>query len=366
MKNFNKQFDELTNKVIKLLNKLSSKILDSKNKYAIKFIIKLVLLVLIYIIAGLIFKFVSLAGRGIINYMDFSGTTILSNIWSIVVYFTFFIFIISTLNKFILEFINGDEKILFRSKKKDNEVKKKIISTSSLVIKTLTVVILIPLFAIDIAFIYLLGLSIGYLFENIYLISIFIGLIGLIIVCTSIIFIIKSLTALNDKRFNKYSKVLIAGSIIVLSSILIFMFETKDYKRINSLTDDFGKSAYVQEYKLNSHSKFYITNNRHNNIKIEYDEDLGSYMDVYVEHYTTSEVNTRVRHTSNNDYLDFNCDLTIEATDINNIYKLVITSIKEKNIYNYNKLKYANITIKVSPEYKDNIILVKGDLFDED
>ena len=51
-------------------------------------------------------------------------------------------------------------------------------------------------------------------------------------------------------------------------------------------------------------------------------------------------------------------DLNIHASDIENIYNLALTCMKEKTIYNYTLLKYATIEVRVSSDYADNIKFV--------
>ena len=360
MKEFKDFLDKSTNKIYKWLNKLSENITSGKYSVIIKTIIRIVLLIIIYWLIGILFNAFKYLGIVLIYLIGVSGRNIISTFWTITVELTYALFVIVTLYRLIIDYKkNSKDKLLFKNKKKDDEVKEKFFSGTITFIKILSIIILIPLFIIDIGAIYIFGLLFGYLNRGIRLVSLFTGIFGVIVFVTSLIFLIKILLSERENVPKKYFNLIVTSIIIIALSGVLFVAETYKYQKIDSLTEDFKLTTIRQQYKLDSKKKYIINNNDGlRNVKVVVDDDLGSYMEIKIVHYTTSSIETSVNEGNKETTIDFNQNLNIELEDLEKLYNLAITSLKDKKMYNYNLLKYGDIEVKVSSEYKKNIKVV--------
>ena len=360
MKELKEFLDKGTNAIFKWLNKISDAITSGKYSVIIKTVIRILLLLLIYWLVGILFNAIKYLGVVLIYLIGIQGRMLISTFWSIIVELTYALFVIVTLYKLIIDYKNNSkDKLLFKNKKKDDIVKDKFFSVASIFIKVLSVVILIPLFIIDIGAVYAFGLLFGFLNEGVKLVSLFTGVIGIILFVTALIFLIKILLSENETNPKSYFNTIIISIIIIALSGIMFISETKDYKRVDTLTEDFKLTTIRQQYKLDSKKKYIISNNGGlRKINIVIDDDLGSYMEVKIVHYTTSSIDTKVIEGNKETTITFDQNLNLEFEDIEKLYNLTISTLKDKKIYNYNLLKYGDIEIKVSSEYKKNIKVV--------
>lgn len=360
MKELKKFLNKSTNLVYKFLDKVAGFIKDEENSLLIKTIIKLALLILIYFICSLIAEGLIQGGTYIIYQVATTGRALLSGIWNITVNLTFFLFIIVSL----YQLTNMAEKdnsffTIYKNKKKDKDVKKKIFFTVETIIKILGTIILIPLFVGDIASLFLLGIMVGYLRKGIYLISLFLIVLGLILFFTSVIFLVKKLLSITKSDLKRYVTLIIISGILIAGSSIGVLIETSSYKINQSLTTDFYTSTLRYEYKMDTTKEYVIYNNDHDkNLELVIDDDLGSYIEVVITHSNTSEVKNTLKNEEDKVKISYNQELNIQTEDLENIINLGVSCIKDKTIYNYTLLKYAKIEVRVSSKYAENIKFV--------
>ena len=360
MKELKNILDKGTNAIFKWLNKVSEAVTSGKYSIIIKTVIRVLLLILIYWLVGVLFNAIKYLGVVLIYLIGISGRMLVSTFWSIIVELTYALFVIVTLYKLILDYKNNSkDKLIFKNKKKDDIVKDKFFSGTAIFIKVLSVVILIPLFIIDIGALYAFGLLFGFLNEGIRLVSLFTGTFGVILFVTSLILLIKVLLSENESNTKKYYNTIIISIVIIAFSGILFLSETRDYKRVDSLTEDFKLNTIRQQYKLDSKKKYIINNNGGlRKINVIIDDDLGSYMEIKITHYTTSSIDTKVDEGNKETVITFDQNIDLEIEDFEKLYNLTVSTLKDKKIYNYNLLKYGDIEVKVSSEYKKNIKVV--------
>lgn len=357
MKELKKFLNKSTDIIYNFLDKVANIIKDDNKTTLIKTIIKLCMLVLIYSICGLIAEGFTYIGSYIIYQVADTGRSLLSSIWNIAVSLTFFLFIIVSLFE-LTHIAEKDNKFfaIYTDKKKDKKTKKQIFLTVENVIKALGIIILIPLFVADIASLFILGIMVGYLRKGIYLISLFIILIGIIIFITTIILLIKKLLSKENKNLKKYLGSMIVSGIIIAGSCIGVIFETSSYKIDQNLTTDFNMSVLRYEYKMDTTKDYVFYNNGSDkNIELVIDEDMGSYIEVVVTHSTTSEVSSNIKALGNKMNIYYDQDLNIQTEDLENILNLGVACLKEKTIYNYTLLKYAKIEVRASSKYAEKI-----------
>jgi len=357
MKELKKILNKSSNYIYKILNKLSDFIKNDEYTTFIKTILKVIVLILIYSICGLIADGLNKIGHYIIYQVADTGRSLLSGIWTITVNLTFFIFITSSLYQLITMAVKDNNFIvLYQNKKKNKDVKRKLFLAMETVVKILGTISLIPLFIGDIGALFLLGILIGYLRKGIYLISLFFFVIGIILFFTSIILLIKKLISITDMNFKKHVITIIVAGTLIAGSSLGVLLETSSYSIDQNLTTDFHISTIKQEYKMDPTKEYIIYNNNNNkNLNLVIDDDLGSYIEIIIKHSTTSEVKSSIKNDKDKVKIFYNQDLNIQTEDLKNIINLGVSCIKDKTIYNYTLLKYAEIEVRVSSKYAENI-----------
>lgn len=360
MKELKKLLNKSSTIIYNFLAKLATFIRDEKHALLIKAIIKLVMLILIFFLGGIIAEGLVQIGTYMIYKVGTSARDILSNIWTAVVNFTYFLFIVVSIYQ-LTEVVEKDNSFLtlYKNKKKDKKVKEKIFSTLDIIIKILKTIILIPLFIIVIALLFIFGLMIGYLNQGIYLISFFVADFALIVFFTTIILLIKEFLSPGDSKVKKYLYIIITSGLIVSISSITVLFETNNYKINQYLTSDFNTSKIKYEYKIDTTKEYIITNNKTDkNINLVIDDDLGSYIEVVITHTDTNEVNSYLKEEKDKVKIMYDEELDIELQDLEKILNLGLTCLKEKTIYNYTLLKYADIEVRVSSDYLEYIKFV--------
>lgn len=366
MKDFKKFINKISDAIYNFLEKIANSIKDEKQSIVIKATIKVIVLIIIYFLGQLIAEGIISAGTYIIHSISSTGRTLLSSIWAIAVSFTYFLFVIVSLYR-LIAMAEEDSSffILFKNKRKDKAIKKKLFEGLSTIIKILTTLILIPIFTVDIVLIFILGIMIGYLKEGIYLYSLFGGVVGLIIFFTILIFIIKELLTPGDSKLKRYLYITITSAIIVTLSCISFLFETAQYKVNKNLTSDFNSSTLKYEYKINDKKDYVINHHGNKNMNLVIDDDLGSYLQIVVTHVTTNVVNTKTNEDDEKVNIVYYEDLDLKMKDFEKIFNLGLNCIKDKTIYNYTLLKYATIEVRVSSKYAENIKFIdtKGKVY---
>ena len=356
MKELKKFLNKSTDIIYNFLDKVANIFKNDDKTMIIKTIIKLVVLVLIYFICGLIADGLVLGGSYIIYQVADTGRSILSGIWNIVVNLTYFLFIIVSLFE-LTHIAEKDNK--FFAIYTDKKSKKKLFLTINNIIKALGIVILIPLFVIDIASLFALGIMVGYLRKGIYLISLFVALIAMVLFITTIILLIKKLLSRENNNLKKYLASMIISGVVIAGGFIGLIIETANYKIDQNLTTDFKMSVIKNEYKMDTTKDYVFYNNGNNeNIKLVIDEDMGSYIEVKITHSQTSEVSSKIKKENNKMNIYYDQDLNIQPDDLENLLNLGVSCLKDKTIYNYTLLKYAKIEVRVSSQYADKIKFV--------
>ena len=119
---------------------------------------------------------------------------------------------------------------------------------------------------------------------------------------------------------------------------------------------DFGKEE--QKRKISCQTSIIPLEWDSRKINVIIDDDLGSYMEIKIIHYTTSSIDTKVDEGNKETVITFDQNIDLEIEDFEKLYNLTVSTLKDKKIYNYNLLKYGDIEVKVSSEYKKNIKVV--------
>lgn len=360
MKELKNILNTATDHVFKFLAKTADAIKDDKKSILIKLIIKLSLLVLVYLVCGLITEGIIELGTYIIYLVGTSARALLSGVWSAIVKFMYFLFILVSLYR-LTSMAEKDNNFIsiFKNKKKDKETKERIFVTVEIIIKIFRTIILIPLFVLVIGLLFAFGVMVGYVKEGMYLYSLFVIDLGLVSVFTALILLIKEFLTPGDKMVKRCLTTIIISSIVVVLGSVGLLVETKDYKINKSLTTDFKTSQIKYEYKINNKKDYVIYHDgRDANLELVIDDDLGSYLEIVITHTNTNIVNATLKEENNKVKIMYDEDLNIRMSDVENIYNLALTCMKEKTIYNYTLLKYATIEVRVSSDYADNIKFV--------
>ncbi len=360
MKDLKKILNRGSEYTYQLLEKFAKFIKRDNDSAVTKSIIKILILLIIYFLLGIVADLMIVIGNDIIYQIGTTARGILSGIWTVVVNFTYFLFIITSIYH-LLDIAEKDKDFLvfFHNDQKNKTTKKRVFAIVATIIKILGTLMLLPLFVVDIASLFILGILFGYLRQGIYLISPFITVLGLILFFTVIIFIIKTLLSKARGEYQKYLILMGVSAVLIAGSFIGIILETRSYTKNDFLTTDFNKSTIRHEYLLQTDKNYIISNNDENtNLKLTIDDDLDNSMEIIVSHYTTNEVSTKIRDDGQSVKIAYDEELNLHFKDLEKLFNLGIASIKEKNLYNYTLLKYAQIEVRVSEEYADQIKFV--------
>jgi len=360
MKELKKIVNEISDFLYKWFGKFFKLLSSDKNSQLVKFGIKVIVLIIIYLLIGFFANSITVLGKIIIYDYGTNARAILYGLWRGIVNFSYSLFVIVSLYRLITENMNNNFIVLSNDKVKNKELKKKVHISVEVIARIVCIIFLLPLFAITICLLYVLGLMAGYALKGIYLISLFAGVIGSIIFATTLIFMIKKMFSKSPFKSKNYLYIFIFSTFLICTSTVGINIETTKFERINSLTNDFTTMRIKNEYKINN-KIYYITNNgKDQNINMVIDDDLGSYLEVIIDHADTSLVSSHIEVHDNKVFIKYEQDLDLNLRDLNRIYNMGITMIKDKKLYNYTYLKYATIEVRVSSDYAKNIRFINA------
>lgn len=189
-KKLEKLFDQYSKKGVKLLQKISKK----ENEPFLSILVRILLLFAYFLIIYFLFIGIEMIGTVLIYWIANTFREILSNIWHIVLTYSYFVFVLHTL---VIEWKRLKRKEEYKELyKEDPKTKKKLNKGMSKLFRVLNFVLLIPLLVV----IFMSFLGIGIL---IYLHTQGMYLYGLYILLFSVIIIAGSIFQLIYKKFRE-------------------------------------------------------------------------------------------------------------------------------------------------------------------
>lgn len=162
---------------------------------------------------------------------------------------------------------------------------------------------------------------------------------------------------------NNKLKFVLLGFIIFVIGCICFSLELKSFDIKDGLTPNFNIKQKILNYKITSNQIFTITNTKGNdNINLYIDNNLSDEVKIVVSYPEISDL--KYDYSSNNNgninlvNINFESEITLDFSNIKDIYRLGIVSFKDKVIYNYSLLEKPKIKIFVNEKYRKNIQFV--------
>ena len=161
-----------------------------------------------------------------------------------------------------------------------------------------------------------------------------------------------------------FEKVLTVAFGVLLVSLLLFWYETKEFKYSTELPKDYKMTEKEIYFTINDDEMVCITNNYTNkNILIKTDSTLEneikvvySYIDSLDVYYTRT-FNSKDKTRS---YVNFEGDIRVNKNLVENSFDLLYGIMKDDTFYNYGLLKYTKVIVYVHPDYVGQIKLNDG------
>ena len=156
----------------------------------------------------------------------------------------------------------------------------------------------------------------------------------------------------------KYVNLLLIGFLVFIIGLISLNFELVNYTYVEKLPDFFEseKDSYTLDIKENQRYVFAKAKyNKNITFNKRVNNNLKDEIYIEVEHMTTNNSSMIVKNTKNGTAVVFSNELDLDFDDMKKIPSLVINCIKEKKVYNYNLLKYSNVTIYGNEEVLDGI-----------
>lgn len=163
----------------------------------------------------------------------------------------------------------------------------------------------------------------------------------------------------------KYLNLLLVGFFLFVVGIIIFNFELVDYEFVNYLPDNFKTTVDTFYITAETDKTYRVKTAKYNeNIKIEkfINNNLGDKVMIEVKHSNTSDVVSNIKNSMYKTEVTFQNEINYNELKLKDVYKLALKCITEGKVYNYNLLKYGEITIYGS---EDSLSRIEYDKYDE-
>lgn len=357
--------DALSHHINKLLK--TEKDISDKKSNVYFWIVKFILFLIYIKLIGLIFDGLAIGGVNLIYYFSISLRSIFSALYVSIISFAKTLLILYMSYKNLSIFMNSSYYKRLYSKDKDMKKKKGTI--------------------FNIAYNILKYLSIAHLI----VLGVLSGIISLMIVLLIVLFVktkaysigistflIVSLiisVCLYKEIYNKFfgvgkginRKLFICLFILLIATVSVFGIETRNYSYKEILPDFFDSTTKEISFDIKDLNKIVLkTNTRYDNVKIYADDSLTDEIKVLFTYSETARP-YYVNYIENDKLLlTFDSYFLPKLGTIEDLLRLSCDTIKNKTIYNYNMLKYPEISVYVNSKIKDKIEIDKGNAVDYD
>lgn len=342
------------------IDKLAKLLKTSHGKNIVKLLLQTIILLIFIRLLELPVMIISITGAQIFAAFASTFRVIFSSIWEFSVYYVYFLYVMVLVYSFI-ELTRKSKDLMKVSEKEESN--KKFAETMEGFAKFFKAVIImaqIPLVLAFIANIVLIIYMSIYAAKGVYLYSLF------YLSITVFLFIILALWAINlnfvkkakDKKNNLMIGLLSVAAALFLISMSVLVYETKNYNYKNQLTSDFSMMDSELSYSLasNEYEKIKIIAPR--NINIIEDETINDKVMISVSRAETSGIETSTKIVGDDLNVEIAFELDFKFVHMKKISQLIIRCIEDKTIYDYTKLKYGDIQIRVNPNDVKRIEIV--------
>lgn len=146
----------------------------------------------------------------------------------------------------------------------------------------------------------------------------------------------------------KHLNLLLIGFLFFVIGIIIFNFELVDYEFVNYLPNNFKTTVDTFYITTDADKTYRVKPAKYNeNIRIKkfINNNLGDKVMIEVRHSNTSDVISYIKNSMYKTEVTFQNEINYNELELKDVYKLALKCITEGKVYNYNLLKYGEITI---------------------
>ncbi|MDD6879606.1 MAG: hypothetical protein PUD59_05225 [bacterium] len=164
----------------------------------------------------------------------------------------------------------------------------------------------------------------------------------------------------------KNLNLLLIGFLLFIIGLISLGLELVNFNYVNNLPSYFSKNVESFTVNIDKNKNYEILRTKYNdNIEIKkiINNSLDDEIYIEVEHSDTSVSDITIKDDKTITKIIFNNDIKITNSNLQDIYNLVIDSIANKKMYNYNLLKYSRVfiygneenlsKIKIKEKYED-------------
>lgn len=334
---------------------------DDKKNNVYFWLFKLIILIIYIGIIDVLFDSFTTLGVELIYYFSISLRSVLSVIFMTITSFAKYIFILYTLFKNLNIFMNSTYYKKLYSKDRNMTIKKnKLFKMIKYVLQIMSFIPLLALgFSASVMLLIVVLLVVLYVNGGAYSIGISLFVILSFFICFFLFKEIYNRFFEKNKKINR--NIFIGLFISIIISILVFGYETNSYKISEKLPLSFDTTTRELYFDIDSINKIIITSNsKYNNIRLIEDNSLNN-MKITLNYFETSKpFYKNILDKEDTLRLVFDSTFIPELDTPEDILKLGVDTIKYKTIYNYNMLKYPEISIYVNRNDINKVEMKKG------
>lgn len=338
--------------------KTEKKIDDKKNNVYF-WLFKFLLLILYLIGVNVLFSLVETLVIDLIYYFGVSLRSVFSLGWSVVLNFTRWFVILYTLFKNLTIFMNSTYyRRLYSKDKEMNDKKKKFFSVCIGILKILSVPLLIFscfVAAISLSFFTML---VYLALHGAYSVSSVLIVLCTFAICYSVFKNIQRKFFDIGKGVSKKSFAIML--VVFLFSLVLFSYETGSYEYDDKLPKNFVVEEKILYFDIKNRDEIMLqTGSKYDNLHVYIDNNLDDEIRVEFEYFETADVRYTYYFNEDDDLnIKFESAIKFEVDDFESVLKLVVETIRNQTMYNYNLFKYPTIRIYANHENIEKVTLL--------
>lgn len=350
--------DYLSEKVTNFLKKAGRLAANKNKKDSVLIATKIVVTIIVLAVLSIPFSLVKEIGVMLVYKVGASLRAFLSFAWAFMLDLSYLIFCLTVISKVLSSILEDKElNLIEENRRKDTRLKKNIFLPIIKVVRICSIIAAVPLVLIIFAIMIMIGMNIALVTHGYYLFSTFLILIGFSIILGTAVLLILDVMTLK-KGSKKYVNIALGGLIVFIIGIICINFELARYKYVDSLPSDFTTTTEQVSLRTDKSKTYKALKAKYNeNVAItkEIDNSLGD--EILIETTTSNtSISLQTIATKNNKInLIYSNKLVLGIKDIEKIYNMLINSITNETLYNYNLLKYSKVTIYGNEEILSKI-----------
>lgn len=352
-----KHSKKLSDFLFQKLNDLTKYLKTKHGANTVRLVLEFLILLILIRILELPFYLANLLGSQIISTFASTLKEILSFIWSFSLYYSYILYSLLTLFHFFKKLRDDKERLTVSNKTKTNNVFKEMIQSFSKLSKLIVRIFLIPFFLIAIfAIVFLVYLSIRAV-SGTYLVSLFLFMLAILLFSITGPLIVNS-NFTKRRRDKLYNTMFASALLAFVISITVLTLETKNFSYEKQLTNDFDiiENTYNFSLEQDDYDMLKVTAPR--NISVIEDNSLSGELVITTSRADTAKVLFENNIAKQRQNINIDYELNLKSSDVGRIIDLLMKCIEDKTIYDYTKIKYGDVYLRINANDLDKLEIV--------